>query len=294
MIIGIGGVNIDFKYTLHSNKLHSSNEATLTQTYGGVIRNVLENLGKLNQDVYLVSFIGDDYLGKDIINYSKQYMDVSLVEKTDKPTGTYVALSYQQELLIGASSIDLSFSLDYLKKIEDKLIKADMLIFDSNLSKESISYLIELGSKHHIKTILIGVSVPKMKNLPDSLAGLYLSIHNMDEIKAYLKSESDGLSLNKTLKQKGVKHSIITDGKNNLYYNTYQIQVKENKQILDSTGLGDAFSSGVIYGDIKGYTIEYACVIGNTNSYYTTMTIDSVRRDLSEEKLLKEVDEYYD
>ena len=36
-----------------------------------------------------------------------------------------------------------------------------MLVFDSNLDKESISYLISLGNKYNIKTVLIGVSDPK-------------------------------------------------------------------------------------------------------------------------------------
>lgn len=294
MIIGIGGVNIDFKYTLHTQKLQSSNEATFSQAYGGVMRNILENLGKLGQKVSLVSFVGNDILGDAVLTYSKQYMDISLVKRTNKPTGTYVALSYQNELLIGASSIDLSFSLDYLKSIEKHLMKADMLLFDSNLDRQSIAYLIELGNKYQIKTVLIGVSVPKMVNLPDNLEGLYLAVHNLAELQAYFQTDAEGLTLNQQMKQKGVKHSIITNSKANITYNTYEIQVKANKNFKDPTGLGDAFSSGVIYGDIKGYTIEFATVIGMTNSYYTCETFDSVRSDLTEEKLIEEVERYYD
>lgn len=294
MIIGIGGVNIDFKYTLQTNQLNSSNEATFKQSFGGVMRNVLENLGKLNQDVYLVSFVGQDALGEAVLDYSKKYMNISLVKKTNKQTGTYVALSYQNDLVIGASSVDLAFSLDYLKSIEKTLIKASMLLFDSNLDAQSIAYLINLGNTYNIKTVLIGVSVPKMKNVPKDLKGLYLSIHNIDEINAYLNTKTDPVSLNKLMKQKGVKHSIITHGKSPLSYNTYKIDIKENPNFVDPTGLGDAFSAGVIYGDMKGYTIEYACVIGMTNAYYKAQSSETVRHDLTEQKLLKEVDSYYD
>ncbi len=294
MIIGIGGVNIDFKYTLYTNELNSSNKADFTQSYGGVMRNVLENLGKLNVDVSLVSFVGHDYLGDAVLEYSKKYMDVSLVKRVEGPTGTYAAFSYDNDLLIGASSINLDFSVDYLKQIEKHLIKAEMLVFDSNLDKESISYLINLGNKYNIKTVLIGVSGPKMKNVPDDLNGLYLSIHNLGEIKTYLNLNLDGTSLNKKMKEKGVKHSIITSGKESVFYNKYTIKVKENPNFIDPTGLGDAFSAGVIYGDIKGFSLEYACLIGMTNSYYTSETKLTVRDDLTEEKLLKEVDTYND
>ncbi len=294
MIIGIGGVNIDFKYALHTNELNSSNVADFTQSYGGVMRNVLENLGKLNLDVSLVSFVGKDILGDAVLEYSKKYMDVSLVKRTEEPTGTYAAFSYENDLLIGASSINLKFSVDYLKQIEKHLIKAEMLVFDSNLDKESISYLINLGTKYNIKTVLVGVSGPKMKNVPEDLNGLYLSIHNLGEIKTYLGLKLDGLSLNKKMKEKGVKHSIITNGKECVFCNKYTIKVKENPNFIDPTGLGDAFSAGVIYGDMKEFSIEYACVIGMTNSYYTGETKLTVRDDLTEEKLLKEVDSYHD
>lgn len=294
MIIGIGGVNIDFKYELETNELNSSNKANFTQSYGGVMRNVLENLGRLNVDVSLVSFVGKDFLGDAVLEYSRKYMDISLVKRVEGPTGTYAAFSYDNDLFIGASSINLDFSVNYLKQIEKHLIKAEMLVFDSNLNKESISYLISLGNKYNIKTVLIGVSGPKMKNVPEDLNGLYLSIHNMGEIKTYLNLNLDGLSLNKKMKEKGVKHSIITDGKKSVFYNKYTLKVKANPNFLDPTGLGDSFSAGVIYGDIKGFSLEYACVIGMTNSYYTSETKLTVRDDLTEEKLLKEVDLYYD
>lgn len=294
MIIGIGGVNIDFKYALKTNELHSSNQADFTQSYGGVMRNVLENLGRLNVDVSLVSFVGKDFLGDAVLEYSSKYMDISLVKRTEEPTGTYAAFSYDDDLFIGASSINLKFSLEYLKKIEKHLIKAEMLIFDSNLDKESISYLIKLGNKYNIKTVLIGVSDPKMKNVPEDLNGLYLAIHNIGEIKTYLNLKLDGISLNKKMKEKGVKNSIITNGKECVFCNKYTIKVKENPNFIDPTGLGDSFSAGVIYGDVKGYSLEYACVIGMTNSYYTGETKLTVRDDLTEEKLLKEVDKYYD
>ena len=294
MIIGIGGVNIDFKYELETNKLNSSNQATFTQSYGGVMRNVLENLGRLNVNVSLVSFVGKDILGDAVLEYSKEYMDISLVKRVEEPTGTYAAFSYDDDLLIGASSISLKFSAEYLKKIETHLIKAEMLVFDYNLDKESISYLISLGNKYNIKTVLIGVSDPKMKNVPEDLNGLYLAIHNLGEVRTYFKSKLDGLSLNKMMKEKGVKNSIITNGKKNVFYNKYEIKVKENPNFIDPTGLGDSFSAGVIYGDTKGYSLEYACVIGMTNSYYTGETKLTVRDNLTEEKLLKEVELYYD
>lgn len=294
MIIGIGGVNIDYKYALKTNNLYSSNEAVLKMSYGGVIRNVLENLGRLSLPVKLVSFVGNDTLGDQILEYSKEFMDVSLVKRTSDSTGTYTALSYENDLFIGVSSMNLSGMKAYLLSIEKELIQADFLVFESNLDKDTIRYLIELGNKYGIKTVLIGVSDPKMTNVPRELGGLYLAIHNKGESIAYHKQTVPLLELNALWKEKGVKHTIITDGKRQVAYNGYLIDVKENKNFKDPTGLGDAFSSGVIYGDSKGYTIEYACVIGMTNSYYTAETLETVRKDLNETTLKKEVKKYYD
>ena len=89
-----------------------------------------------------------------------------------------------------------------------------------------------------------------MKNVPEDLNGLYLAIHNLGEVRTYFKSKLDGLSLNKMMKEKGVKNSLLQMVKN-VFYNKYEIKVKENPNFIDPTGLGDSFSAGVIYGDTK-------------------------------------------
>ena len=93
-IFGIGGINTDHKYHISSKiNLYTSNIATSSYSYGGVIRNVLENLGRLGENVTLLSVVGNDLRGEDIINYSKEFMKVDKILRTDKPTGSYVAIT---------------------------------------------------------------------------------------------------------------------------------------------------------------------------------------------------------
>ena len=68
-IAGIGGANMDI-HGKGDRKLimRDSNPGSLHTSLGGVCRNICENLALLGTDVKLVTVVGDDYRGKNIIS----------------------------------------------------------------------------------------------------------------------------------------------------------------------------------------------------------------------------------
>src|SRR5699024_12284952 len=60
-------------------------------------------------------------------------------------------------------------SPEFLIKRTHLLIKAKCIIADLNISKNAMDFLCAYSEKHNIKLIIIPVSSPKMKNMPDSL-----------------------------------------------------------------------------------------------------------------------------
>ena len=69
----IGGSNIDY-IGISQNKLISnvSNIGTISISFGGVMRNICENLARLNNNITFITAIGKDTLGQEL---KKQLID---------------------------------------------------------------------------------------------------------------------------------------------------------------------------------------------------------------------------
>ena len=112
MILCVGGAVVDRKYTLTSHAVAAtSNPAVATTSWGGVARNVAENLARLGVPVSLVSRVGDDAAGADLLRHTAAAgVDVSgvLVGGT---TAEYVAvLDPAGDLVLGVAAMAMGGS----------------------------------------------------------------------------------------------------------------------------------------------------------------------------------------
>ena len=85
-VLVIGASSLDVVARLHDGlQMETSNPARIRTSFGGVARNVAENLARLGQPVSLLSVIGKDRIGEDLLAYTRQAgVDVSAVYSTDK------------------------------------------------------------------------------------------------------------------------------------------------------------------------------------------------------------------
>ena len=170
--------------------------------------------------------------------------------------------------------------------------KAALVIADLNLPQETLAALIQLTNEGKIPLAIIPVSGPKMKRIPDNLQGVTWIVVNEDESKTrYGEHELPELA---TLWQKdGVENIVITKGTKCGVFADVTGIVKtftpiKAEQVCDVTGAGDSFSSGVLYGALKGASLEESIGYGLTNSYYTVQAIETVRKDLNAKSFEKE------
>lgn len=305
LIICIGGANIDIKATLKEEvAMENSNPVTTLTSMGGVVRNVAENLGRLSQKVSLVTLLGRDLHAQSIIDYSKKYMILSEVAQLDNMnTGTYTALLDKNgELVVGFADMEICELMDktWLEQRQIHLQTANIIVADCNISKCAFEYLVEFCNYNNIKLIIIGVSSPKTSRLPDNLNGVYMSIFNRDESQAYFQTnETDIISLTKMWLKNGVSYSIVTNGTKGVAYGSNDgngaPSVKEKSiikasKVVDATGAGDSFSGGVIYAINQDYSLDDAISFGLINSSKTVQCRESVRTDLTENKLIEEME----
>ena len=101
--------------------------------------------------------------------------------------------------------------------------------------------------------------------------------NNIDEVESSLnislKSEKGKTEYLESLYSKGIKQAYLTDGEKEIYASTldYKFKIIPPKiAAIDSTGSGDAFTAGIVYGwhhDLTfDETIKLACSLGSVNA----------------------------
>lgn len=299
-VICIGGTNMDYKMVLKGKMVKgTSNPVTSAVSYGGVIRNVAENLARLGIKTSLMSIVGDDPHGRNLINYDSYLMDMSEMEiSSDFSTGSYSALlDLNGEMIIGMADMEISSLMneEWIRRHENELLKYDFIAADCNIGKDAMGRLVELSIKNGKKLAIIGVSGPKTDRIPGDINNVTLGIFNRDETQAYFNTtEEDVEKLCKMWLEKGMENAIVTAGKDEVASGDKSgvtlTKVNEVKNVVDVTGAGDAFSAGVIYGQILKKPLTECVKLGMANSALNIQSRESVRLDLDCEKLIAEME----
>ena len=301
-IICLGAMNFDRKLTINEGAIAgTSNPGHAINSIGGVGRNISENLGRLGQDVSMISLAGKDTEFDVIKKHSEEYIRFEYVTTLENErTGNYTAiLDNKGEMLIAVSDMSIydKMTLDWIKTYSTVLKAAELIVLDLNIPKDVISYVLHLANQNRIPVIVIPVSSPKMKRLPNKLKGVSWIIVNRDESEAFFNIEAKSKPLNFLAKkwiQSGVQNVVVTDGSHSIYYANDQGENFEKKPYLSSvvkdvTGAGDSFAAGIIYGFMKDFSAEECVVYGMVNAYHTIQSELTVRNNLSESTLKDEV-----
>jgi len=297
----IGGANMDVTLMLDQPLIQgTSNPVKTVSSYGGVIRNVAENLSRLQLDVSLMSLVGDDASGLDIITASQALMATFATETVPhETTGTYYAvINDTGDMEYGFASMTINYHMDrsWILRHKKHLVMSEFIITDLNVSKEAIETILELKKDLGIPVAIVGVSGPKMSHLPENLKELDVLICNVDETQAYFNTHiDDEKKLCQLWLDKGIKNVVVTSGLKGAFFNEngsishVPARYVDQASIIDVTGAGDAFSSAFMYGIIKGYNISEAVKLGTINASLTVQVPNAVNPNLSIQTLKKEL-----
>jgi len=277
-VLVIGASNVDIVGVAGSEMiLHDSNPGTIEMVCGGVGKNIAENLYHLEVPVELVTFIGGGEFGQRIIQHFETLglpYHQSIIDST-KETGKFLSIHNQDGSIIAGINdfgfVD-SIEKELLYPIEEYINGFDTLCFDTNLSEEVLVYLIE---KFKDKTIIVdGVSQVKVKRIYKVLKYIDILKVNRNELSSILGMNVEDVILGvRKLLEQGLKHVIVTSGKEAITYNIekriYQTLVFDPQKIVSSIGAGDALLSGIIYGLCHEKSMHEALNYGKKAASYT-------------------------
>lgn len=303
-IICIGAANWDHKLQFKENFIPQTSNPVCSQiSIGGVIYNVAENLSRLGLEVSLMTLIGDDLTGEQIVQSARPMMQLHATDRiAGAATGSYIAVLEQSGgLMIGLADMDICERMDrgWMISHRNHLQNSRLIVADCNVHISGLEYLIEFARLEQKDLAMIGVSAPKMKRLPADLRGLYLGVFNRDETQTYFQTkESDVKLLAKLwIEMAGLKQVIVTAGADDFAFgDSSAVSLEHAVQtgiIVDVTGAGDAFSSGVIYGLLQNRSLQQAVRYGAVNAAETIGVKESVRKNLTSQILNQSVEEKF-
>lgn len=298
LVIGAAGQDLVGR-PLHALKTATSNPGRIRKSFGGVARNVAENLARLGQPVTLLTALGRDWTGDQLLEQAESAgVDTQHVLRSDKfPTGTYLALVDQEGFLhvaLDDMRIISTLTPAYIEEHAHLFHESALVFVDSNLTKETLRKTLSLARKAHIPVCADPTSTLLASRLKPHLPRLKLITPNAAEARILCGSPTEpeecltAMESAKRLVSQGVEIAIVTQAELGVAYATSETagQVPALRtQVVDPTGGGDAMTSAVIFSLLNGIPIDDAVRLGVSAASLTLRYAGAVVPDLSLEKL---------
>jgi pseudouridine kinase len=289
-IVCLGGASVDRKYQLFSAAREAtSNPARVTRSFGGVARNVAENLARMGVDVALLSRVGEDEGGSALLrDAALAGIDIAPVLcDRDAVTSEYAAiLDPRGDLVIAAADANAveQIPIQYLQRQWTRVREAQWIFLDCNISAAAIAWCIAQARETAVKVAVDAVSDAKAARLPADLSGIELLLLNRSEAAAYLGERAEPQAMAQALLARSAARVILTLGPEGLVAadsGGVQRIAAVPANCVDATGAGDALVAAVLYGLAGGKTLAEAARTGVLAAGLTVESSQSVRRDLS-------------
>ncbi len=298
-VVCVGGAVVDrLLHLLEPPMPATSNPARAAASYGGVARNVAENLARLGVDVALVSCVGDDIAAPALLAHAAAAgVDVSGVRRVPgSSTAEYVAvLTPSGELEIGVAAMDV---LD--RVVADDLTgvlarrDAAWVFLDCNLTPQALAGCVATARTAGARVAADAVSTAKAVRLPADLSGVDILFCNLDEARALAETfggaavtdvAGEETELAAAPVRRGAGAVVLTRGPRGplVVTGTRAAALGTVPQdAVDVTGAGDALVAGTLAGLLAGDTLTEAVVLGVRLAALTVLSEHSVRPDLRE------------
>jgi len=303
LVVCIGASFVDeLFHTVDEILPATTNIAAVSKTAGGVSRNIAHQLALLGVPVQLISVFGNDADGdwlKEECTASGVSLDASLT--VNGFSGKYIGVLKADGSLFVAfltNPVNHLLTPEHLELHKDLLKTASRLLADTNITIETLQWLLAFSNKTNIPFIIEPVSVPPARKLKEvDLSGLYLITPNEDELPS-LCSEKAFTTEQQVdeLLRRGVQCIWLHRGKQGSTFYSKEKTITLGAApvgVLDSTGAGDASVSGFILGKYLGMEDLSCLKLAHTLSSEILQVHGAVSKNLDQQKLLSLVSKYY-
>lgn len=273
-VVGFGALNLDrlFQVNQIACKDEEGQIKNLHESCGGSAANTIIGLARLGLDTGLIGKIGSDREGETLLdNLQNEDVDIhGIIKSSNGRSGTvhgYVDRKGERALYVDPGvndtitiqEIDPEYAsntrLLHLTSFVGKSIQAQEELLDN--IDDQITVSLDPGMIYASKGI---------KAMQKILQRTNILLINQNELDLLLRSRKDQDTKINTLLNYGIeilvikqgkKGCLVTDGVKTYLLDAYDVDCR------DTTGAGDAFNSGFIYGFLEGKNIEESAMLGN-------------------------------
>ncbi len=298
LVIGSSGLDVVVRAR---NELRSgtSNPGVFRVSPGGVARNIAENLARLGEDVILITAIGNDDQGDQILEQTEICgVDTSHVFRIpDYPTGSYLAiLDSQGRMHLGMDDMSV------ISRLHPEAIEAKQALFDdaaavfldANLSEDTLRTAITIAHEKGVPVAADPTSANLAPVFCNFLDRLWLIVPNESEAEVLCPhpvphaDRDQAIDAARHLTSEGVDIASVTMAEIGVGYasadGSGHVPALKT-EIVDPTGAGDAFTAAVIFALHNEIPLDEAVLLGVSAASLTLRSPGTVAPDLSLERL---------
>lgn len=284
LVLGASIVDI-FGFCGRSYAQRDSIPGHIKISFGGVCRNIAENLARVGVNTQFISTLGDDENGKSILEHSRKLgynMENSLFLEGES-TPTYLAiLNHQGEMESAVVDMESLNKMDevFVDGKHEVFENAEYTIVDSD-NPALLEYILK-KYQGKSKFILDPVSAKKAKKIRHLIKYFHTIKPNRFETEALcgfkIETNDDLRKAGKFFIEQGVKNVFISLDADGIYYITSEgeegtLACCEAIEVKNVTGAGDSFVAGIGYGYMNNLNIK------DTLKYSVAMSIITITHE---------------
>lgn len=292
-IVVIGAVFVDIKGYPEGNYIPAGrNAGRVEQIYGGVSRNVTEDIANCELRPTFVSLVDDSAIGGDVVRQLNNHkVNTRFVRQVPDGMGTWLAVFNHEGDVVASISKrpNLMPILDILEQNGEEIFAdADGVVIEVDIEKSIVKKALSLAKQYGkpVYGVVANMSIGLERR--DFLKEMDAFVCNKQEAGIlfctdYSRKTAEEMVdiVAQKVVQARIPRLIVTMGAEGAVYADMQGEEKglcpaRPVEVKDTTGAGDAFCAGVAVGLTYGKGLRDACEIGTHLAASVIVTSENV------------------
>ena len=291
-IVVIGATFVDIKGYPNAQYIPAGrNAGRVIEVHGGVSRNIAENIANVELRPTFVSVVDRTGTSTGVIEKLERHRcNTAYIRRTDDGLGTWLAIFDHTGDVVASISKrpDLSEIENILDEQGDEIFsQADSIAVEMDIEVPILKRILSLAKRYGKKVYSPVSNMSIACERRDLLKRIDCLVCNEQEAGILFSEDYSGATpeqmcaiLTDKIAQAGIRRMVVTMGAQGSVYAEQDgergICPAQEVGVVDTTGAGDAFFSGVAIGLTYGKDLAESCIIGTRLSASVIVTEESV------------------